>query len=548
MSYTVLARKWRPRTFEEMVGQAHVLQALSNGLDADRVHHAFLFTGTRGVGKTTVARILARCLNCEQGVSARPCGECSACHEIDEGRFVDLIEVDAASRTRVDDTRELLDNVQYAPSRGRFKVYLIDEVHMLSKHSFNALLKTLEEPPPHVKFLLATTDPQQLPVTVLSRCLQFNLKRMTPGMIQSQLDRILQAEGIEFESPALELLARAAEGSMRDGLSLLDQAIAFGAGRVRHEDVRAMLGTIDRDHVWAILRALAETDHKALTAALRRLDERAPDYGGVLEELAVALQQIGLHQHLPDALEVGAGEREQIVDLADSIGPEDVQLWYQIALIGRRDLPLAPEPRGGFEMVVLRMLAFRPDSGGDTPDSGRSRSRNTPAADSGTQQAATAPVEDPEPEPATSAQSQADSPTAPVDDSGATVAGGDWVGMVQALNLRGVAQQLAVNCWLDEHQGNKLKLQLDPAHAHLRLPAAEKQLLEALQRFHDNPELKLEITVGEGEGETPARRDARRQEARKQSALEAVQKDPNVRSLERTFGARLNPDSVKPLD
>ena len=555
MSYTVLARKWRPRTFEEMVGQEHVLQALSNGLDADRVHHAFLFTGTRGVGKTTVARILARCLNCEQGVSARPCGECSACREIDEGRFVDLIEVDAASRTRVDDTRELLDNVQYAPSRGRFKVYLIDEVHMLSRHSFNALLKTLEEPPPHVKFLLATTDPQQLPVTVLSRCLQFNLKRMTPGMIQAQLAKILEAEGIEFEPLALELLARAAEGSMRDGLSLLDQAIAFGAGRVRNDDVRAMLGTIDQDHVWAILKALAATDREALTAALRRLDERAPDYAGVLEELALALQQIGLHQHLPDALEAGASEREQIGALAEAISPEDVQLWYQIALIGRRDLPLAPEPRGGFEMIVLRMLAFRPDTGGEAaaPTPAR-RSTGNPAAAAAAPKAAAEQPAAPEPQPGPQAQPgpPEDSPSVPAssaDGSAGEAAGGrDWVSMVQALDLRGVAQQLAVNCWLERHEGSRIKLQLDPAHENLRLPAAEKKLLEALQRFHGDPELKLDITVGEGEGDTPARREARRQDVRQKAALEAVQDDPNVRALENTFGARLNPDSVKPLD
>ncbi len=556
MSYTVLARKWRPRSFEEMVGQEHVLQALSNGLDADRVHHAFLFTGTRGVGKTTVARILARCLNCEQGVSATPCGECSACREIDEGRFVDLIEVDAASRTRVDDTRELLDNVQYAPSRGRYKVYLIDEVHMLSKHSFNALLKTLEEPPPHVKFLLATTDPQQLPVTVLSRCLQFNLKRMTPGMIQSQLAKILEAEGIEFEAQALELLARAAEGSMRDGLSLLDQAIAFGAGRVRHDDVRVMLGTIDRDHVWNILKALADSDQEALTAALRRLDERAPDYAGVLEEMAVALQQVGLHQHLPDALEAGAGEREQIAALAQGIAAEDIQLWYQIALIGRRDLPLAPEPRGGFEMVILRMLAFRPDSGGGSPAPGQSRARAAGAAaavqSAPASAAPAAPAPAVEPASPTATESPDTAPPGPVsevaDDAPVAAAGSDWVSMVQALNLRGAAQQLAVNCWMQGREGNKITLQLDPVHANLRLPAAEKRLLEALRRFHDDAELKLDISVAEGEGETPARREERRQDARKQSALEAVQSDPNVRALEQTFGARLNPDSVKPLD
>src|SRR5690606_38541091 len=362
MTYQALARKYRPRNFAEMVGQEHVLRALINALDNDRLHHAFLFTGTRGVGKTTIARILAKSLNCEQGVSSTPCGECSACREIDEGRFVDLIEVDAASRTKVDDTRELLDNVQYAPSRGRYKVYLVDEVHMLSNHSFNALLKTLEEPPPHVKFLFATTDPQKLPVTILSRCLQFSLKRMPVTLIESHLRKVLEAEGVEVEAAALPLLARAADGSMRDALSLLDQAIAFGGGALREAEVRAMLGTIERHHVEEIVRGLAAGDGVALLESLDALDAQAPDYRLVNEELGGYLQRIARFQLVPRGCEDWE-DRETIAALAALIAPEDVQLFYQISQLGQRELQLAPDARSAFEMLLLRMLAFRPETG-----------------------------------------------------------------------------------------------------------------------------------------------------------------------------------------
>ena len=360
MSYQVLARKWRPRSFREMVGQTHVLKALINALDSQRLHHAYLFTGTRGVGKTTIARIIAKCLNCETGISSTPCGVCSVCREIDEGRFVDLIEVDAASRTKVEDTRELLENVQYSPSRGRFKVYLIDEVHMLSTSSFNALLKTLEEPPPHVKFLLATTDPQKLPVTVLSRCLQFSLKNMPPERVVEHLNHVLTAEQIPFEEDALWLLGRAADGSMRDAMSLTDQAIAFGEGKVLAEDVRSMLGTLDRGQVYGVLGALLEGDARALLEAVRQLAEQGPDWNGVLAELLGVLHRVAIAQALPEAVDNGQGDREQVLALAQALPAEDVQFYYQMGLIGRRDLPLAPEPRGGFEMVLLRMLAFRP--------------------------------------------------------------------------------------------------------------------------------------------------------------------------------------------
>lgn len=365
MSYQVLARKWRPRNFEQMVGQTHVLRALVNALEEGRLHHAYLFTGTRGVGKTTVARILAKCLNCETGVTARPCGECAACREIDEGRFVDLIEVDAASRTKVEDTRELLDNVQYAPTRGRYKVYLIDEVHMLSGHSFNALLKTLEEPPPHVKFLLATTDPQKLPVTILSRCLQFSLKRMPASMISGHLTHILEQEQIQADPSALEQVAVAADGSMRDALSLLDQAIAFGGGAVNDAEVRDMLGGIAREHVFGLLESVAGGDARATLEAVGKVSEQAPDFEGVLDELISLLHQVAVAQIVPDALDTVESDTARIRSLADQLAPEDVQLYYQIALLGRRDLPLNPNPQAGFEMVLLRMQAFRPVAEGE---------------------------------------------------------------------------------------------------------------------------------------------------------------------------------------
>src|SRR3990167_7715839 len=367
MSYQVLARKWRPRSFSEMVGQTHVLRALINALDSQRLHHAYLFTGTRGVGKTTIARIIAKCLNCETGISSTPCGVCSICKEIDEGRFIDLIEVDAASRTKVEDTRELLDNVQYSPSRGRFKVYLIDEVHMLSSHSFNALLKTLKEPPPHVKFLLATTDPQKLPMTILSRCLQFSLKNMPPERVVEHLTHVLGAENIPFEEDALWLLGRAADGSMRDAMSLTDQAIAFGEGKVLAADVRAMLGTLDHGQVYGVLHALLEGDARGLIDAVRHLAEQGPDWNGVLAEILNVLHRVAIAQALPDAVDNGQGDRDRVLALARVLHGEDVQFYYQMGLIGRRDLPLAPDPRSGFEMVLLRMLAFRPADSGDGP-------------------------------------------------------------------------------------------------------------------------------------------------------------------------------------
>jgi len=382
MSYKVLARKWRPKNFEELVGQEHVLRALVNALDNDRLHHAYLFTGTRGVGKTTIARILAKCLNCEAGVSSKPCEQCQSCQEVNSGRFIDLIEVDAASRTRVEDTRELLENVQYAPTRGRYKVYLIDEVHMLSGHSFNALLKTLEEPPPHVKFLLATTDPQKLPVTVLSRCLQFNLKALTVERISGHLKTVLDSEGIEYQDAAVWALARAADGSMRDALSLTDQSIAYGAGALKEAEVRDMLGIIDQEYVYRLLTSVAKGNPADVLSEVEHIAEQSPDFYGVLTELVTVLHRVAIAQIAPEALDDSQGDKTQLLALSQSMSSENVQLYYQIALMGRKDQAYVPDPRSGLEMTLLRMLTFRPeDSFGDKQEKNRAR-QNIPAKQS----------------------------------------------------------------------------------------------------------------------------------------------------------------------
>ena len=364
MSYQVLARKWRPKSFSEMAGQEHVLQALINALDNDRLHHAYLFTGTRGVGKTTIGRILSKCLNCEKGVSSVPCGECSSCTEIDAGRFIDLIEVDAASRTGVDDMRDLLDNVQYAPSRGRFKIYLIDEIHMLSKSSFAALLKTLEEPPPHVKFLFATTDPQKLPITVLSRCLQFNLKNLSAERITEHLKYVLGEEKVPFEEAGLWSLGRAADGSMRDALSLTDQAVGHGGGSITESDVISMLGTIERHFVVDICIAMASQNGEKLLSSVGQMAEHSPDYDAALGDVLSIWHQVAILQTVPEALDRGISHFDELANLAETVSREDVQLFYQICLLGRKDLPLAPEQRAGFEMVMLRAMAFRPAENG----------------------------------------------------------------------------------------------------------------------------------------------------------------------------------------
>jgi DNA polymerase-3 subunit gamma/tau len=539
MSYLVLARKWRPRSFDELVGQDHVRRALTNALDSGRIHHAFLFTGTRGVGKTTIARIFAKSLNCERGVSSKPCGECGACRDIDAGRFVDLLEVDAASRTKVDDTRELLDNVQYAPARGRCKVYLIDEVHMLSTHSFNALLKTLEEPPPHVKFLLATTDPQKLPVTVLSRCLQFHLRRLPLGQIQERLAEIAKAEKVEFEPAALRAIARSAEGSMRDALSLLDQVLAFGGGRAMEDEVRALLGTLDRRHVEAILNALAASDGAALMGCVAQLDERAPDYDQALGELAASIQRMALLQALPDL----RGEDEEqdllLAGLAARFSPEDLQLLYQIAIMARRDLDFAPDARGGFEMALLRMLAFRPVSAGSdpaaAPESGPRR-----AASSGVAPAAPARG-------ATTAPGSAAASVSAVAGTDSPPAAGGWPAVVAQLGLVGTTARLAAHCTLVSRKGDVVRLKLDRAGEDFRRPQVEQRLAQALEKYY-GAAVRLEIAVSDGVEVTPARLQAQAADERQKAAEQAIESDTNVRALREIFGATVVPGSVKPLN
>jgi DNA polymerase-3 subunit gamma/tau len=530
MTYLVLARKWRPKNFSDTVGQEHVLRALMNALESGRLHHAYLFAGTRGVGKTTIARILAKALNCETGVSAAPCGECSACREIDEGRFVDLIEVDAASNTKVDDTRDLLDNVQYAPARGRFKVYLIDEVHMLSKSSFNALLKTLEEPPPHVKFLLATTDPQKLPVTVLSRCLQFNLTRLTPRLIQERLALICEAEDIECDSQALALLARAADGSLRDALSLLDQAIAYCGGKVEEDPVAKMLGTIDRNHVSKLISLLAADDAAALINAIAEIDEQFPDYARLLEDLARVLQQIAVQQVVGTIqTEDDAGDAE-LAQLAGTLAAEDVQLFYQIALLGRRDLHLAPDPRGGTEMTLLRMLAFRPAAAVKASTAGGSSGASAVTAK------AAAPVVTPkalraaqvEPLPAVASKWQDP----------------NWGILVAEIALPGAVRLLAGNCAFLRRDGSTIFLSIDPRSESL-LTRQRKDALASALSTHFSEKLSIDIAIGESAKETPMQEDNRLANEKLEAARLTLEADPNVMALKDMFGAELKADSIE---
>ncbi|MGC1458769.1 MAG: DNA polymerase III subunit gamma/tau [Steroidobacteraceae bacterium] len=512
MAYVALARKWRPRRFADMVGQEHVRRALTHALDADRVHHAFLFTGTRGVGKTTIARILAKCLNCDRGVAAEPCGVCPSCVAIDEGRFVDLIEVDAASRTKVDDTRELLDNVQYAPTQGRYKVYLIDEVHMLSTHSFNALLKTLEEPPPRVKFLLATTDPQKLPATVLSRCLQFNLKRLPVALIAARLQHILELEGIGFEPAGLRLLAQAADGSMRDGLSLLDQVIAFGGGSVAEAQVREMLGTVARDHVVKLAQLMIEAQAASVMGWVRELEQWAPDHAQLLDEFAGLLVRVALVQAVPDYDADELYELTLLRQLAQGIRPDDIQLYYQCAIIGRRDLHLAPDPRAGFEMTLLRMLGFRYADSTLTasPGGGAQAAKAAAAAPSG---AAAAPS-------------------------------GDWTAMVGEMGLSGLVRSLALNCQFVGQRDGTVRLALDPRFQAARTAAIESKLQQALGAYFGAP-VRLEF-VADAAVQTPAQVQERAGHAALVAARQAFGEDPTVKALQERFGATVLPDTIRP--
>ena len=555
MSYQVLARKWRPRSFDDMVGQQHVVRALSNALDRDQLHHAYLFTGTRGVGKTTLARILSKALNCEQGVGSHPCGVCSACREIDSGRFVDLLEVDAASRTKVDQTRELLENVPYAPARARFKVYLIDEVHMFSGHSFNALLKTLEEPPPHVKFLLATTDPQKIPVTVLSRCLQLNLRRLLPGEIVERLRYVLEQEGLAFESAALPLLARAADGSLRDALSLLDQAIAFGGGRVVEAETRAMLGTVSGDLALDILDALAAADGAAVLGAVERVAAMTPDFAELLRELIGLLHRLALIQQAPKTLAEDDPDRPRLLALAERLTPEDVQLFYQIALTGQADLPLAPDPRGGLEMVLLRALAFRPVPGARSVETPRLGADGIPAVRpaANVQAAPATPGVRPVPLQSSDAPPRADSragatePT-PIQSGTKTLENAaDWQRLAAQLSIGGIANQLAHNCAFCGYSDGRLSLQLDPTAAGLRTPSTLERLKSGLEQALGRS-IELEIKVARPEQETLAQRRTREAGERQQTAVDQMHADPVARSMRETFDADWAPGSIRPAD
>jgi DNA polymerase-3 subunit gamma/tau len=532
MAYTALARKYRPKKFSELIGQDHVVRALSNALETGRVHHAFLFTGTRGVGKTTIARIFAKCLNCiraeqsKQEVTADPCGVCAACTEIDAGRFVDLIEVDAASRTKVDDTRELLDNVQYAPTRARYKVYLIDEVHMLSTHSFNALLKTLEEPPPHVKFLLATTDPQKLPVTVLSRCLQFNLKRLPVTQIAELMKQILAKESVPFDTGGIRLIAQAADGSMRDGLSLLDQLIAFGGGKVDEESTRSMLGTIARDHVEKLGELLAAGEPSKLLQYAKSLEQWSPDYAQVLDELASLLVRVATKQAVSDYESEELFAPELIEKLSKSMAPEDAQLYYQTAITGRRDLYMAPEPRIGFEMTLLRMLVFRPsaDTAAVAPAPAASGARPSGAAQA---------------MPAPRGQS---GPAA----GAADATPGSWNAILAQLEIVGLTRQLANNCVLIGRKGNVVRLGLDPRNNMMRVQGAVDKLTQALSKYFGDS-IRIEFEAPIVGAETPAQAEQRAVVEEFDSARQSLESDPAVRALRETFGATLLPDSVRPL-
>jgi DNA polymerase III subunit gamma/tau len=540
MSYQVLARKWRPRKFAELVGQEHVVRALTNALDTGRMHHAYLFTGTRGVGKTTIARIFAKSLNCERGQSADPCGECSVCTAVDEGRFVDLLEIDAASNTGVDDVREVIENAQYAPSRGRFKVYLVDEVHMLSKNAFNALLKTLEEPPPHVKFLLATTDPQKLPVTVLSRCLKFNLKRLLPEQISGQMRHILGAENIAYEDSAIGELARAADGSLRDGLSLLDQAIAYGGGALHADDVRTMLGSVARGQVLGVLDALAAGDGERLLAECTQIASYSPDFGGVLDDIASVLHRLQLIQLIPGYRPDEDGDDDgAVAALAERITPEDVQLYYQIATSGRRDLALAPDARTGFEMALLRMLAFRPGDG--APATRTERPTSAPPRPAAPAPASARPAAAPErqheapPPPRAAPASTPTAAAAPItrDENGLP----DWETLIERAGLRGPFGLLAQNAVLRERDGQTLVLALQPAHMSL-----------AVEPMGERIRLRFVNSSQTAAAQTPAARAAQARDAAQAAAEQAIEGDPLVQSLKREFGARVVPQSIKPFD
>jgi DNA polymerase-3 subunit gamma/tau len=526
MSYHVLARKWRPRSFQDIVGQGPIVRMLSNALSQKRIHHAYLFTGTRGVGKTTLARILAKCLNCASGITASPCGHCAICLAMDAGRFLDLYEVDAASRTKVEDTRDLLDHIHYAPSQGRYKIYIIDEVHMLSSHSFNALLKTLEEPPEHVKFLLATTDPKRLPVTVLSRCLQFHLKQIAQGPIAEHLQHICNAENIDHEGPALAKIAKAADGSMRDALSLLDQAIAYGQGKVEDALVNVMLGCIAQEDVLPLLDALAAQDGEQLFQAIASLAERVPDFAHVLEELISIFHRLAIAQMVPNAMALEG----PLAAFGQRFTAEEMQLYYQIALLGKRDLALAPSPQQGFEMTMLRMLAFKLDAGEKAKAAAPTpapAAKPQPTVDiAGPLLPLSPPLAAPPPAAALSGPPLS-----------ATMSGiAEWREVLPKLELTGMAYALAVNCTLEKMAGNKVTLALAAHHQPMLNQKLRDRIAEALGR-HFQQNIQLEIKITTSPILTPIGQAQSEQEKRLATAKQTILADPQVKKFIEMYDA-----------
>ena len=551
MSYLVLARKWRPQTFSEVVGQEHVLRALINGLDQDRLHHAFLFSGTRGVGKTTLARIFAKSLNCEQGVSSSPCGKCDSCQEVDAGRFVDLIEVDAASRTKVDDTRELLDNVQYAPSRGRYKVYLIDEVHMLSTHSFNALLKTLEEPPPHVKFLLATTDPQKLPVTILSRCLQFNLRRLNIKQIAGHLKTILKAENIKYEVTAIDDIAKAADGSMRDALSLLDQAITHGAGAVITAQIHDMLGTISQQQLYQLIQALVQQDAQALITQSNELSIQGRDFTQVLNDLLNLFQSIATLQMVPDIEDNNSHDVNKLRNFAEQISPELVQLFYQITLHGKRDLHYAADPKSGFEMTLLRMLSFEPviTPTDNTLNSTKAHVKKTlipeptikEKTDNITSQSSDKKiVEHPK---------NISSKTEVIEKNENPILNSDnWLTVIDSLKLTALARQLADNCAFIDYDHGKITLSIAAELAHLTGKKPQERLEAVISKYlKQTISLVFQENVDKLVSATVATEKAQQANVDQDRANESIHNDPAIAAMKDAFGARVIESTIKPI-
>jgi DNA polymerase-3 subunit gamma/tau len=538
---TVLARKWRPKTFAQLVGQEHVVRALSNALTQNRLHHAYLFTGTRGVGKTTIARIFAKSLNCATGITATPCGECSACREIDSGRFIDLIELDAASNTGIDNMREVLDNAQYLPTSARFKVYIIDEVHMLSKQAFNSMLKTLEEPPAHVKFILATTDPQKIPVTVLSRCLQFNLKQLPPALIAAHLKYVLEQEQIAFDAPAVGLIARAAQGSMRDALSLLDQAIAFSAGIVGEEVVRTMLGAIDQSYLFDILAALHEQKGAGLLEIADNMSARSIAFDTALQELATLLHRVALSQTIPQADADDEPERARLLELAQAFTAEEVQLYYQIAIHGRDEIDLAPDEYAGFTMTLLRMLAFAPAKAMVQPILDAPVAKSLPVAKPAVASSKTAPI---------GPSDALKKPASNVPSSRGEVVSGDqsdWGVLLTQLNVQGMAQQLAKHCVLENFSDRQITLRLSQEHKHLQTNKTAIEKLQAALTDYFAVPTKLNIVLGKTEAATPALIEQQSKQLKQQQASDSIAQDSFVREAQAELDADLLAESIKPI-